>query len=384
MGMEAGRLAVNFSREVHTRTEGGLNLLALSRSPGEGCLNQLGGVFVNGRPLPTCKRKRIIELAVSGIRACDVARILQVSNGCVSKILGRYYQTGSVGPKAIGGSKPRLSTPEVVAKIAQLKWENPSMFAWEIRGKLLSQGICCKGKIPSVSSINRVLRNLNSDLQHPAAEDMSTATWMGGSGGQETTETVASDFPGAQKVQTNSQQRNRTVFMQEQSEALEQEFTKTQYPDVFAREKLASKTSIPEARIRVWFSNRRAKWRREDKVKHGPSFVRGRTCGAAVNPLQLPPQGCPTFPPSSLADSFALQYQQASPQPTQAFALPDTLMAPRFDVYRTVSSQRHPSPAPHSWRALASGYETYWATASQPCLRSSQTHPMDIAHGEPV
>uniref|UniRef100_A0A4W3J1V4 Paired domain-containing protein n=1 Tax=Callorhinchus milii TaxID=7868 RepID=A0A4W3J1V4_CALMI len=149
-------------REVHTRTEGGLNLLALSRSPGEGCLNQLGGVFVNGRPLPTCKRKRIIELAVSGIRACDVARILQVksssllskpstvSNGCVSKILGRYYQTGSVGPKAIGGSKPRLSTPEVVAKIAQLKWENPSMFAWEIRGKLLSQGICCKGKIPSL------------------------------------------------------------------------------------------------------------------------------------------------------------------------------------------------------------------------------------------
>uniref|UniRef100_A0A4W3JYY0 Paired domain-containing protein n=1 Tax=Callorhinchus milii TaxID=7868 RepID=A0A4W3JYY0_CALMI len=135
----------------------GLNLLALSRSPGEGCLNQLGGVFVNGRPLPTCKRKRIIELAVSGIRACDVARILQVSNGCVSKILGRYYQTGSVGPKAIGGSKPRLSTPEVVAKIAQLKWENPSMFAWEIRGKLLSQGIC--------------------------SEDMSTATWMGGDRG---------------------------------------------------------------------------------------------------------------------------------------------------------------------------------------------------------
>lgn len=53
----------------------------LGYSSGAGGVNQLGGVFVNGCPLPTCKRKRIVELAVSGVRACDISRSLQVGRG---------------------------------------------------------------------------------------------------------------------------------------------------------------------------------------------------------------------------------------------------------------------------------------------------------------
>lgn len=63
----------------------------------------------------------------------------------------RYYETGSIKPRAIGGSKPRVATQPVVNKIAEFKRECPSIFAWEIRDRLLSEGVCNNDNIPSVS-----------------------------------------------------------------------------------------------------------------------------------------------------------------------------------------------------------------------------------------
>ncbi|XP_062926827.1 paired box protein Pax-2-like isoform X1 [Mobula hypostoma] len=148
---------------------------------GHGGVNQLGGVFVNGRPLPDVVRQRIVELAHQGVRPCDISRQLRVSHGCVSKILGRllspirYYETGSIKPGVIGGSKPKVATPKVVDKIAEYKRQNPTMFAWEIRDRLLAEGICDNDSVPSVSSINRIIRTKVQQPFHPSPDGPGTA-----------------------------------------------------------------------------------------------------------------------------------------------------------------------------------------------------------------
>lgn len=134
-------------------------------------MNQLGGVFVNGRPLPNAIRLRIVELAQLGIRPCDISRQLRVSHGCVSKILARYNETGSILPGAIGGSKPRVTTPTVVKHIRTYKQRDPGIFAWEIRDRLLADGVCDKYNVPSVSSISRILRNKIGNLSQQSHYD---------------------------------------------------------------------------------------------------------------------------------------------------------------------------------------------------------------------
>ena len=81
------------------------------------------------------------------------------------KLIFRYYETGNFKAGVIGGSKPKVATPHVVDAISKYKKENPTMFAWEIRDRLLADGVCNQETVPSVSSINRYVLKSDKDIR---------------------------------------------------------------------------------------------------------------------------------------------------------------------------------------------------------------------------
>lgn len=136
---------------------------------GQGKINQLGGLFINGKPLPKPLRLRIIELARLGVRPSDISRQLRVSHGCVSKILNKYQETGSVEPGASPSYKRKEISQVVLAKIEEYVQGQPDIFSWEVRDRLIREKACSKLTVPSLEAVSKVIKTCANKLHKSEA-----------------------------------------------------------------------------------------------------------------------------------------------------------------------------------------------------------------------
>ncbi|XP_029211518.2 paired box protein Pax-3-B-like [Acropora muricata] len=317
-----------------------MEFIDTSTSAGHGKFNQLGGVFVNGKPLPNSVRQKIIEMAELGIRPCDISRQLKVSHGCISKLLSKYNDTGSFEPGRAQRKTSRDVSSEVKNKIEEYRRTAPGIFSWEVKEKLVADGYCTKENLPPLTVISRLLRRAKStgsalemceaepsdvesegdtsssnsgessaskprpkrrsfsianilsinDEARTVSEETSTPPSSPQENGtaaasEVSADDIASITNGMQKLR-HYRRRNRTKFTQHQIQELEKAFEKTQYPDVLTREELGERLDISESRIQVWFSNRRSKGKRSSQKtdlntsgeQDGATAERGERC----------------------------------------------------------------------------------------------------------
>uniref|UniRef100_A0A8C8EDM3 Paired box 2 n=1 Tax=Otus sunia TaxID=257818 RepID=A0A8C8EDM3_9STRI len=229
---------------------------------GHGGVNQLGGVFVNGRPLPDVVRQRIVELAHQGVRPCDISRQLRVSHGCVSKILGRYT-LASFKPVSPGsdGSEPQLCTTQQPFKIGTTRRQMKP---------LCTENLQLSSK--HVLLFSRIIRTKVQQPFHPTPDGSGTGVTAPGhtivpSTASPPVSSASNDPVGSYSIngilgipRSNGEKRKRDedvsegsvpngdsqssvdslrkhlrgdTFTQQQLEALDRVFERPSYPDVF-------------------------------------------------------------------------------------------------------------------------------------------------------
>jgi homeobox protein Nkx-1 len=109
--------------------------------------------------------------------------------------------------------------------------------------------------------------------------------------------------------------RARTAFTYEQLVALENKFKTTRYLSVCERLNLAMSLSLTETQVKIWFQNRRTKWK-----KQNPGMDATAPTRSIMAPPTLPHCGSPYilntqhhFFPTSC--STAIPFMFAKPQP---------------------------------------------------------------------
>ena len=122
--------------------------------------NALGREFRPGEPLSAEIRRRIVVLYWSGVGPRAISRTVRVTHGEVCRIIRPYQTNGTYSPFSQGGRRnPSRLSDNVLESIELFKLMKNSMFGREIRERLLNDGVCDGGNLPTLSTVNKRIKN---------------------------------------------------------------------------------------------------------------------------------------------------------------------------------------------------------------------------------
>lgn len=77
-----------------------------------------------------------------------------------------------------------------------------------------------------------------------------------------TSDSDEDDSSSMNKISTTTNRRKRTAFTNEQLIELEAEFQQRKYLSLVERSQIAQTLNLSEIQVKIWWQNRRAKWKR--------------------------------------------------------------------------------------------------------------------------